>query len=627
MIKFALVLPSSEIIKFAQETLAEHNAAHMLYSNEKCEMEEIIIGDEKLDTTSIAADVIIARGLYAELYQSFNRDIPVVEIHIPAIDLLRTINTAVDRFGEQPIGILGSQNMITGLKELKGMLQVPIRSYVMQPQSGCAEIVDQAVKDGCRVILGGWSACESASLLHVDNLLIATSRETFWNILTEAKRAAMISRNEQEKAGHLKAMLDTSRDGILSFDYKSKCVRMCNESAAKMLGIELLAVGVDMDDAPLSGELKQILLNDQEYVNEVIEYRDTTLNMNKFFIKIGKRVISVMVNFQEAHGIQMLERKIRRKMYNQGHVAKAVFADIVCESPAMKSLIATAKQYGRTDSNTLVLGDSGVGKEILAQSLHNHSRRKDAPFVAVNCAAIPETLLESELFGYAPGAFSGAQRTGKPGYFELAHGGTIFLDEIGELPFTFQSRLLRAIQEREFMRLGGDSVIPVDIRVIAATNRDLEDMVENGLFRQDLYFRLDVLRLEIPPLDKRAEDIGPLAELFLRRNFPGVKIDPLAIKEVQRLSWPGNVRQLHNFCERLAVRRKGRHITVADVKELLDADRIRKKRRAGVLATAANERGEILKTLRRCEFNRGEAARQLHMDRTTLWRKMKTYGL
>jgi transcriptional regulator with PAS, ATPase and Fis domain len=257
--------------------------------------------------------------------------------------------------------------------------------------------------------------------------------------------------------------------------------------------------------------------------------------------------------------------------------------------------------------------------------------------VAVNCAAIPESLLESELFGYVSGAFTGAQKAGKAGYFELAHGGTIFLDEIGELPLSFQTRLLRVIQEREVMRLGGDSLIPLNIRIIAATNRDLEDLAAKGRFRQDLFFRLDVLRIDIPPLRERREDIPPIATEFFRSQFPVAVVGGDALEALAEMDWPGNIRQLRNYCERLAVLKKESVISRRDVEELTPGgcDAIREVSRQNQewekkkvdSESGDSERDMIVRALYKCRYNRSRTAKELGMDRSTLWRKMKMHDL
>ena len=223
-----------------------------------------------------------------------------------------------------------------------------------------------------------------------------------------------------------------------------------------------------------------------------------------------------VATFQPIGAIQASEQKIRLTSHKRGLIAKNTLADIAGESDPIVQAKEQAKLYAQSDSTVIIVGETGTGKEIFAQAIHNASPRARGPFVAINCAALPENLLESELFGYEGGAFTGARKEGKPGLFELAHGGTIFLDEIGEMSLAVQARLLRILEEREVMRLGGDRVIPVDVRVIAATNKDLFHKVTQKSFRQDLFYRLCVLQLRLPPLRERLEDIPHLLERFFK---------------------------------------------------------------------------------------------------------------
>ncbi|MGI6424651.1 MAG: sigma-54 interaction domain-containing protein [Tepidanaerobacteraceae bacterium] len=249
---------------------------------------------------------------------------------------------------------------------------------------------------------------------------------------------------------------------------------------------------------------------------------------------------------------------MRRELYLKGHVAQHTFEDIITCSSIMEKAISEARQFAQAEAAVVITGETGTGKELFAQSIHNTSQRKGGHFVAVNCAAVPENLLESELFGYEEGAFTGARRGGKKGLFELAHDGTIFLDEIGELPLKLQARLLRVLQEKAVIRVGGDRVIPINVRIIAATHRNLEASVKNGTFRQDLYYRLNVLRLSLPPLRERKDDIPLLIDRLLEKICnKTAKKPPLLSDAVLKIfcsyHWPGNVRELQNILERLVV--------------------------------------------------------------------------
>lgn len=629
MIKFALVVPCKNFIDIAFDTFYEHNKIDDVYDGETYQMEEVIVNQDNIGSVKVDADVIITRGLLAQILKSIQGDIPVVEVSVPATDFLHTVMKCTKQFGPKKIGAIGAHNMVVGASELSDLVSTPVQPYILGTDWNGPALVNQALKDGCEVIIGGLNTCEYASMINVDNMLIKTSRESFWQGITAAKRAAQISRKEQEKSSRLKVILDSSREGILSIDLNSKRITMINRRAEEILMLNLSVIGVRIQDTPLPVELKKLMSNNNEYSNEVLKYHDTLLNFSKYFIKVKNVVVGAVVNIQEVQGIQDLESKIRKTIYSKGHVAKSTFDDIIGNSPALLNAIETAKKFSLTDSNVLLIGESGTGKEIFAQSIHNYSPRKDGPFVAVNCAAIPDTLLESELFGYAPGAFTGARKNGKPGFFELAHKGTIFLDEIGEIPLPLQAKLLRAIQEREVMRLGSDSVISVDIRVISATNQNLEALVEKNKFRQDLFFRLDVLRIKIPSLKERKQDIPLLADHFLAHNFPNTKISEEVKSTLCNYNWYGNVRHLFNICERLAVLKCGDTITEKDVEEAL----------APILQKAAvpleplstyseeSELEAIKQALFKAKYNRQVASELLGISRTKLWRKMREYGL
>ena len=287
-------------------------------------------------------------------------------------------------------------------------------------------------------------------------------------------------------------------------------------------------------------------------------------------------------------------------------------------------------KFSRVDSNVLIVGETGTGKELISQSCHNASLRKHGPFVAVNCAALPESLLESELFGYVEGAFTGAAKGGKPGLFELAHKGTIFLDEISEIPLKLQGRLLRVLQEREIMRLGHDRMIPIDVRVISATNQDLKRLAAEGKFRLDLLYRLDVLQIEVSPLRDRKEDIIELAFHFIkyfsrkcRKNVH--KMSSEAQDLLRSYAWPGNVRELCNICERLVVLSDSENILATDVARVLKPTDPLPQATSPPKATAEPKKlnwSQVEETLRLTDGNKAQAAKLLGISRTTLWRKL-----
>jgi len=324
-------------------------------------------------------------------------------------------------------------------------------------------------------------------------------------------------------------------------------------------------------------------------------------------------------------------RRLRAAVQQHGS-----FEEIIGSSPALRALLADLSMAADSDATILLLGESGTGKELAARALHLRSRRHAGPFVVVNCGAIPETLIESELFGHRRGAFTGATEE-HAGRFERADGGTLLLDEVGELPPTLQPKLLRVLQEGEIDKLGADTPVKVDVRVVAASHRDLEARVREGAFREDLWYRLNVVPLRIPPLRERVEDIPILAEHFLvkhaRRNRrPVPRLAPEVFDRFQRYDWPGNVRELENLLERLIVLGRSEEVHADDLPAALREDLpryggARVELPPGGIILDDLERSLIEEALRRCSNNRSAAARFLGISRQTLLYRMQKFGL
>ncbi|WP_428564715.1 MAG: sigma-54-dependent transcriptional regulator [Solidesulfovibrio sp. DCME] len=300
-------------------------------------------------------------------------------------------------------------------------------------------------------------------------------------------------------------------------------------------------------------------------------------------------------------------------------------------SPAIRKVFALIDKVAPVDCNVLILGGSGTGKELVARALHRQSPRRERPFVSFNCGAFSEELISSELFGYEKGAFTGAVAT-KIGLLEAAAGGTVFLDEIGEMPLPMQVKLLRAIQERHIRRVGGTRPIDLDIRIVAATNKDLKHETASGAFREDLYFRLNVVTIHLPRLDERREDIAPLAAHFLEKYSLAFRkavtaIEPEAMRILAAYSYPGNVRELENIVERGVALAESETLRVKDLPADLRQLRFDSVEGEGLVSLEEMERRYIAKVLERTGYNKGLTAQILDVPRTTLWRKLKQYGL
>ena len=331
------------------------------------------------------------------------------------------------------------------------------------------------------------------------------------------------------------------------------------------------------------------------------------------------------------------ENEVRRN-FAKGLVAKYTIKDLIHSSSAMRDIVKKAVRYASSDSTILLNGETGTGKEILAQSIHNMGRRAKGPFVSINCAAIPDQLLENELFGHEEGAFTGSRKGGKIGLFELAHTGTIFLDEIASTPPNVQASLLRVLQEKKVMRIGSDRLIPIDVRVIAASNRNLVEEVRSGRFREDLFFRLNVLIINMPPLRERIEDLEIIVSDLMKRISHKYSMKPISIpdhhiRKLMRYPWSGNIRQLENFIERLLLLSDS--VFDPDIFDELFRElethnvaapnvRAQAVRRHAIDMREYTQEKIINEVLLDAKFCKKKAAQMLGISRTTLWRKMKT---
>ncbi|MDR7869775.1 MAG: sigma 54-interacting transcriptional regulator [Tissierellaceae bacterium] len=346
----------------------------------------------------------------------------------------------------------------------------------------------------------------------------------------------------------LNTILDVINDGIIGLDRNCN-IMFSNENAKKLFNsnddsnINLNIIS-DLD-------IKSVCGNNFDKYRKIHEIKGKKILLTMMPIKQSDSDNGIVITFKDLSEIVEMENIVRSNLLKKGHIAKYKFKDIIGKSEIIKETINISQKLAKSDSTLLLTGESGTGKELFAQAIHNESRKHNGPFVAVNFAALPEDLLESELFGYEEGSFTGAKKGGHTGLFEQAHNGTIFLDEIGDASLKIQARLLRVLQEREVLKIGATKIIPIDIRIIAATNKKLDELVERGEFREDLYYRLKVLPIDIPPLRARKEDIPYLIEEIMRK-FPkgkGMKLSKELENALMSYNWPGNIRELENVLE------------------------------------------------------------------------------
>lgn len=570
-------------------------------------------------------EIIIARGETAFNIRDAYPGIVVVNIPISGFDLALALEEA-RKIGNK-VAVVCFASMIKQIECLESALGVHIKKYNLHSKEYVDRMIDEALSDGADVILGGYITCSAAKKRGLPHVEIATGNqaymETFFNSRSILKSVEM----EKRRNGFIKTVLNHAYEGILSIDEKGMIYSM-NPIAQKILRISLSEnEKINISDVWPDLKLEEILRNGKKELNQLYKIYDIQILCNKAPMMDQTGIIGAVATFQDITKIQMMESQIRKEIYSKGHVTTYSFENIYAFDQTTKTLIGEAKSFAATEANVLITGETGTGKEVFAQSIHAAGKRCKGPFVAVNCAALPAQLLESELFGYVSGAFTGARKEGKPGLFEIAHNGTIFLDEIGEMDYINQGRLLRVLQERSIMRLGSDRVIPINVRIIAATNKNLKELVSQGKFREDLYYRLNVLNLWIPPLRNRQKDIAHYARMFLKEiifmSGKNIKLNTGAIKVLENYMWPGNIRELRNIMERVAAIARREVVSASFLSQMLAVEQ-------GAMTESAAENEDaarINKALGTCNGKIAEAAKLLNMSRTTLWRKMKQLGI
>ncbi|EGT3694095.1 AAA family ATPase, partial [Clostridioides difficile] len=393
-----------------------------------------------------------------------------------------------------------------------------------------------------------------STFIEIINLLQIDSKEIQSNLVKYSEEIISLDTGIKDKykelflkIEELDTILNLSKDGIL-FTSKDGEINTYNSKVKDILDINEDIYGKYIDD--IFVDSLKVLLSEKEILDKVVVFNKKYINVNKKNIYNRDEKMGTYYSLQEITYIKKLEQNLTKKLREKGQIAKYTFKDIKTNSPKMFECIDLAKKVSKSDLSILIRGESGTGKELIAQSIHNNSNRKNQPFIAVNCAAVPENLLESQLFGYDKGTFTGGLKDGKQGLFELANNGTIFLDEIGDMPLELQTKLLRVLQEKQIMPVGSHNVINIDVRIISATNKNLEQMIDNSQFREDLYYRLNTIPINIPPLRERKEDILIIMEDLINKKLV---ITPEAKKLIQNYMWKGNIRELQNVTSYLNI--------------------------------------------------------------------------
>lgn len=590
-------------------------------------------------------DVIISQAGTALAIQRMVK-IPVVSIQITAKDIIEIMQEAWNAHKE--VLCINYESDIS--KDIDAIASLSCKGsfhqIVYRSSSEFNSIIENLGNYTHDVGVIGFGGCvvQKADEYGLPYYLVRSSGENIRQAVLAARNITEQHIKEKARARRLNNIINYSIGGILSVG-SNNTVTICNLPAKQMLkltGRKVLGTDINAPDAP--PEIRMFLEDGDYTVDKLVSCSGKSYVMNRVPIRVRDHHQETIITFQELSKIQKTEVQARIQLAHKGLVAKYQFRDIVCAEGEMTEMLAEAKRFAKGDASILIEGESGTGKELLAQSIHNSSNRKKGPFVAVNCAALPEQLLESELFGYDEGAFTGARKGGKAGMFEMAHKGTLFLDEISEMTQANQVRLLRALQEKEIFRVGGDRVVNIDVRIIAASNRDLFRMASEGLFRRDLYFRLNILPLHIPPLRERKDNIPLLIAHFAakRRRFDiakkAKKFPPAVLEALNQHNWPGNVRELENVLDRIFTLDDGSEPFEDLLLRIITRHRQWQHARQrqttapdGSLTVplgsmAAMERYILEAELQRYNGNKKALADALGISRVTVWKKFKEYG-
>lgn len=551
------------------------------------------------------ARVLISRGETYRLLRAANLPGVLLELPITVRDVLILINEGCTVSSE--IGVVGFGEVFRAAESLASILPVTLRLFQLHEYADVPSAVQEVMASGVQVVVGTPMVVRECEKRGLRGFSLTTRKAVALNILDEADKIARLQRNEARFSLGYEIFSNVLGGEVFFLDNEGKLVPGIN------------SLGSEDKLPPLNARITWAIKNNQPYEGKMqVQGAEVLCHLHPLFSD-GKNNGAAMVI--EARGDLAPGSRKGKKF-----VARRTLESIVCASPAMKECLRQARRFAESDAPVCLRGESGVGKDLLAQGIHNASARAAQPFVPINCGALPESLLESEIFGYGEGAFTGARHGGRAGLLEMANGGTVFLDEIGEAPLSFQVALLRFLEDNCIVRIGGEQMLTLDVRVICATNCDLEEKMRQGLFRRDLYYRIHMLPLTVPPLRERPECLSKLIRFFfedacIQRGRESLRLEPAAEKALRQWAYPGNVRELRNVIFRLVILCEDDCVNAAQARACL-APYNGAKPTAGALHDA--ELDCIQNVLRECKGNKSRAARRLGISTSTLWRRLRS---
>ncbi len=579
-------------------------------------------------------DVVVAAGSNGG-YLRQHLDTPVVLVKVGGFDLMQALAQA--KALSNRVGLVTYEGMAPSMAQFDRLFELDVVQRSYRTEDEAIVCVRELQAQGVGVVVGSGAAVDAADHLGLHGLFLY-SMDAVRGALEDAVEVARASRIELAKRERLGTILAQLSDGVVAVDQHER-IQTLNPAMAHWLGVTPAQwQGRKLSEVCPELSLQTTLRLGLPELEKIERIKGKTLIVNRMPIIEQGVLTGAVLSGQDPISIQRVDRHIRTRIKPPAVAARYELQQFSGQGVAVQRVQHMAQSCARSQATVLLTGESGTGKELIAQGIHQASDRRDMPFVAVNCAAMSEALLESELFGYEEGAFTGARRGGKIGLFEAAHNGTLFLDEVAEMPVSLQSRLLRVLQEREVLRVGATEPTPVNVRVIAATHRDLAGQVAQGQFRLDLYYRLNILRIDMPPLRERLDDIEPLLGALQRKvaarlGMPLTRSQPwmdALLQQAPHYPWPGNVRELENVIERLlayapALAASSAGPSKAEALDFLQAlaPELFETAPAGKQAAEDASTQSIQAVLAQCGGDKAKACAILGISRTTLWRRLR----
>ena len=584
--------------------------------------------DKANEMIQSGAKIIISRGGTAALLRN-NISIPVIEIAHDFHGVYRILQQA--KIKSQKIAAVGFPQFCNALRHYQNMTNEEFKICQVYNHNDIENVIKNLSENDYHTVIGGLTVAEMAKKYNLNAIMGDTDNISIEQAINEAYSLLKYLNRENTKLIMSHAALNQAREGIMCIDQLGEIINI------NAIGLSLFQchVGDKIFKKEAFKDIYPSIINELDIKEQAVDINGQTIFISIRHFSNRQTSYSIITGLNQESSLW--QNSISKKSKLRGFSTTWSFDDIIGQSPAIRDVIKKAKLCARHELPIHILGDTGTGKELFAQSIHNHSARSHGPFIAINCAAIPESILESELFGYADGAFTSARKGGKPGVFEMAMNGTVFIDEISEAPLSVQVKLLRVLQEKQFSRLGGDTLITADFRLITASNKDLRQLVANGEFRQDLYYRINILELTLPALRQRPGDIMLLIQHLLHQQGKQITFTPDAVDFLHSYRWPGNIRELQAVIYRLIV--------------LLDIDRVNKEILLQVsqitpddhqqlahspAVSVSSDETDLLKkqekqlitsVIEKTDGDRTRASVMLGISPTTLWRKLKQHNI